>query len=195
VCCLLLIPITNDESDCAPLSACHTADIFLCGGVGDWMYRSLAGIAPASAGYGTVTIAPKVSKTLDPAAVNASVATVRGVVSSSWTRHTAMPCLDGLASVVTMQVVVPVGMLGEVHVPLLGEAASKAVVTVREYRATSSVGSSAPRARIVWGEGSPPSTELSWLRSPPQVQSKAEAETVLLQVVASELELEVKVAC
>ena len=159
------------------------------------MYRSLAGIAPASAGYGTVTIAPKVSKTLDPAAVNASVATVRGVVSSSWTRHTAMPCLDGLASVVTMQVVVPVGMLGEVHVPLLGEAASKAVVTVREYRATSSVGSSAPRARIVWGEGSPPSTELSWLRSPPKAVRTKGVDVVMLEVAASELEIEAHVGC
>ena len=82
------------------------------------MYRSLGGIAPASPGYATVTIAPKISKTLDPVSANASVATVRGVVSSSWTRHTAARCVDGLASLVTMQVSVPVGMLGDVHVPL-----------------------------------------------------------------------------
>ena len=53
------------------------------------MYRSLGGIAPASPGYATVTIAPKISKMLDPVSVNASVATVRGVVSSRWMRHTA----------------------------------------------------------------------------------------------------------
>ena len=81
------------------------------------MYRSLGGIAPASSGYATVTIAPKISKTLDPVSANASVATVRGVVSSSWTRHTAARCVDGLASLVTMRVSVPVGMLGDVHVP------------------------------------------------------------------------------
>jgi hypothetical protein len=153
------------------------------------MYRSLGGIAPASPGYATVTIAPKISKMLDPVSVNASVATVRGVVSSRWTRHTAMPCLDGLASVVTMQVVVPVGMLGEVHVPLLGQPSSQVVVTARELRAGGT-------PRMIWGAGGRQAgAELAWLRSPPQVQSKAEAETVLLQVVASELELEAKVAC
>ena len=93
------------------------------------MYRSLAGIAPASAGYGTVTVAPKVSPTLDPAAVNASVATVRGVVTSSWTRHSVNGCVNGITGHVTLRIGVPVGMLGEVHVPLLGEPASKAVAT------------------------------------------------------------------
>eukprot|EP01050_Picozoa_sp_SAG11_P025463 SAG11_NODE_5753_length_1471_cov_3.032070_1_plen_101_part_00 len=83
---------------------------------------------------------------LDPVSVNASVATVRGVVSSRWTRHTAMPCLDGLASVVTMQVVVPVGMLGEVHVPLLGQPSSQVVVTARELRAGGT-------PRMIWGAG------------------------------------------
>ena len=37
--------------------------IFLCGGVGEWLYRSLGGIAPATAGYGVVTIAPAISQT------------------------------------------------------------------------------------------------------------------------------------
>ena len=173
----------------------HTTDIFLCGGVGDWMYRSLAGIAPASAGYGTVTIAPKISKTLDPAAVNASVATVRGVVTSSWTRHERSGCLNGLATLVTFRIGVPVGMLGEVHVPLLGEAASNAVVTVREHRATSGVCGSQPH--VVWGDGasSLASTELLWLRGRPQAARTAGAEVVLLEVVASELEIEAKVSC
>ena len=94
------------------------------------MYRSLAGIAPASAGYSTVSIAPKISPTLDPAAVNASVTTVRGVVTSSWTRHSGNGCVNGLAGHVTLRIGVPVGMLGEVHVPLLGEPASKAVATL-----------------------------------------------------------------
>ena len=154
------------------------------------MYRSLGGIAPASPGYATVTIAPKISKTLDPVSANASVATVRGVVSSSWTRHTAR-CVDGLASLVTMQVSVPVGMLGDVHVPLLGQSASQAVVTAREHRAGGS-------PRTVWGAGAAQAgEELAWLRSPPQAQGQAEAETevVLLEIAASELELVAKVVC
>ena len=157
------------------------------------MYRSLGGIAPASPGYATVTIAPKISKTLDPVSANASVATVRGVVSSSWTRHTGARCVDGLASLVTMQVSVPVGMLGDVHVPLLGSSASHAVVTAREHRAGGS-------PRTVWGAGAAQAgAELAWLRSPPQAQGQAEAETetevVLLEIAASELELVAKVAC
>ena len=86
-------------------------------------------------------------------------------------------------------------MLGEVHVPLLGEPASKAVVTVREYRATSGVGSSPPR--VVWGDGasSLATTELSWLRSLPQAARTEGAEVVLLEVAASELEIEAKVSC
>merc|ERR1712054_716774 len=35
--------------------------IFLCGGVGEWIYRSLGGIAPATPGYATVAIAPQIS--------------------------------------------------------------------------------------------------------------------------------------
>jgi hypothetical protein len=160
------------------------------------MYRSLAGIAPASAGYGTVTIAPKVSKTLDPAAVNASVATVRGVVTSSWTRHKrGSGCFNGLATLVTFRIGVPVGMLGDVHVPLLGEPASKVVVTVRDNHTTNGVGSSLPR--VVWGEGadSLADTELSWLRSPPKAARTEGAEVVMLEVAASELEIEAKVSC
>ena len=34
--------------------------IFLCGGVGEWIHRSLGGISPASAGYARVRIAPQV---------------------------------------------------------------------------------------------------------------------------------------
>ena len=160
------------------------------------MYRSLAGIAPASAGYGTVKIAPRVSKTLDPASVNASVATVRGVVTSSWTRHKrGSGCLNGLAPLVNVRVGVPVGMLGDVHVPLVGEQASKAVVTVREYRAAGGVDSSLHR--VVWGEGagSLTSMELPWLRSPPKAARTEGEEVVMLEVAASELEIEVKVMC
>eukprot|EP00911_Craspedida_sp_UC1_P002962 UC1_evm2s2160 len=61
--------------------------IFLCGGVGEWLHRSLGGIAPEEPGYAVVRIAPRVSKTLGPYGANASVETVRGIVRSSWRRQ------------------------------------------------------------------------------------------------------------
>lgn len=61
-----------------PLNPPTHNHIFLCGGVGEWMYRSLGGISPTSAGYATVKIAPQISPKLDPASANASVSTVRG---------------------------------------------------------------------------------------------------------------------
>ena len=60
---------------------------WLCGGVVEWMYGVLGGITASSPGYATVSIAPRVSKSLGPSAVRASVKTVRGTVSSNWTRH------------------------------------------------------------------------------------------------------------
>lgn len=37
--------------------------IFLCGGVGEWLYTTVAGISPGGRGYSTVRIAPQISKT------------------------------------------------------------------------------------------------------------------------------------
>jgi alpha-L-rhamnosidase len=53
--------------------------IFLCGGVGEWMYEYLAGVIPTSAGYASVDVKPMISKTIGPATVNAAVTTVRDV--------------------------------------------------------------------------------------------------------------------
>ena len=100
------------------------------------MYRSLGGIAPASPGYATVTIAPQISPTLDPASANATVRTVRGVVASSWVRHDDRLCVDGQVELVTLQVAVPVGMRGELRLPLLGRAASVVSVGARDVGAS-----------------------------------------------------------
>ena len=100
--------------------------IFLCGGVGEWMYRSLGGIAPATPGYGVVTIAPQVSQTEGPSAVNASVSTIRGVVESRWIRHPHSLCRLSaeqrgalVGTVFELHVHVPVGSRAKVTVPLL----------------------------------------------------------------------------
>jgi hypothetical protein len=98
------------------LTGKRLASIFLCGGVGEWIHRSLGGIAPATAGYATVTIAPQVSKTNGPSAVNASVDTVRGTVKSAWIRPA------GDAEPFELRVTVPVATSrAVVRVPFLGE--------------------------------------------------------------------------
>ena len=64
---------------------------WLCGGVGEWLYKDLGGISPGANGYATVTIAPKISATLGPDHVSMSLRTVRGVVLSNWTRAPRRP--------------------------------------------------------------------------------------------------------
>jgi hypothetical protein len=83
------------------------------------MYRSLGGISPATPGYATVTIAPQISQTLGPNAVNASVLTVRGTVKSSWVRHEKLKDTLG-ECLLDMWVTVPVGSLASIAIPLLG---------------------------------------------------------------------------
>ena len=81
------------------------------------------GVAP-QAGYASVTIAPQVSKTNGPSAVNASIATVRGTIKSSWVRASN----DGVDPF-ELKVTVPVGSHAVVRVPLhLGEGS---LATVR----------------------------------------------------------------
>ena len=100
---------------------------WLCGGVGEWVYSRLGGILPASDGFATVKIAPKVSKTLGPAVVSTSLVTPRGVIWSNWTRGDGST--DG--SIVRLSVEVP-GSSAEVVLPLLGRAASAVRVTSDE---------------------------------------------------------------
>ena len=169
--------------------------IFLCGGLGEWMYRSVGGIAPASPGYATVTIAPQISPTRDPAAVNSTVQTVRGQVVSNWTRHDADLCIGGRAALVTLQISVPVGMRGVISVPLLGRTSGVRVEgVVRGWTAGDST-RSAPVA--LWpAVGVPPDaggtgTAQAWLRSVPRVEQGS----VLLETAAVELELRASIRC
>jgi hypothetical protein len=189
------------------------------------MYRSLGGIAPASPGYGTVKIAPQISKTKDPASANATVSTVRGKVRSAWKRHddndelimndvsisdlaAAKPqhsmheedpplaaarvaCLgraggnvtsSGVRRVVTMWVSVPVGMLGEVEVPLLGHDPDRVTLLARETTTTSTssaknVGLTAtiwaggPAAHVGASAGGSDASGVVWLRSAPRAEA------------------------
>lgn len=60
--------------------------IFLCGGLGEWLYRNVAGISPASNGYQHVTIFPDIVADAGPRRASSSVNTVGGRVEASWQR-------------------------------------------------------------------------------------------------------------
>ncbi len=76
------------------------------GSVGDWLYRSVGGVAPAAPGYRQVLIAPQPGGTLTGA--TADLTTAYGLTSSSWTRNGAA---------VTLKVVVPPNATAVVRVP------------------------------------------------------------------------------
>ena len=100
--------------------------IFLCGGLGEWMHRSLGGIAPAADGYTEVAIAPRISRDLGPSAVNMSLATVRGRIESSWVREGSLGGTHAHPEkLLTLRVLIPIGVRrAHLLVPLLGERAN-----------------------------------------------------------------------
>jgi alpha-L-rhamnosidase len=78
------------------------------GSVGSWLYKALAGInlAPESVGFEKIRIVPQMVRDLRYAA--GSTRTVRGEVSSSWSRDDRT---------VRLEVVIPVGSEAEVVIP------------------------------------------------------------------------------
>ncbi len=78
------------------------------GSVGAWLYKALAGIslAPGSVGFEKIRIAPQMVRDLRHAA--GSTRTVRGEVSSSWSRDERS---------VRLEVVIPVGSEAEIVIP------------------------------------------------------------------------------
>jgi alpha-L-rhamnosidase len=76
------------------------------GSVGDWLYRSVGGVASAAPGYAKVLVAPKVGGTLTSA--SSDLTTAYGRTRSAWTRS---------GSAVTLQVTVPPGATATVRVP------------------------------------------------------------------------------
>ena len=59
--------------------------IFLCGGLGEWMYRSVAGAEPTGPGWRTVRFRPDLAEN-GPTSGAAELVTVRGTVAVSWRR-------------------------------------------------------------------------------------------------------------
>jgi alpha-L-rhamnosidase len=78
------------------------------GSVGAWLYTALAGINPdaKSPGYGRIRIQPQMVRDLRWA--SGSIETIRGTVSSSWSREPDSVKLD---------VTIPAGSTAEVHLP------------------------------------------------------------------------------
>lgn len=125
--------------------------IFLCGGLGEWLHRSLGGISPAADGWAKVSIAPRVSKSLGPSAVNASVLTIRGRVESRWVRGGGdgtggsgkAAATTATTALIRLQVRVPTSVGATIRVPL----AERDVASV-EIRAASA--KSGGETRIIW---------------------------------------------
>jgi alpha-L-rhamnosidase len=88
--------------------AMNSQDHIMFGSVGAWFYRALGGIdlSPDSAGYQHIRIAPQIVEDLRWA--SASVNTIRGSVSSSWTHS---------PGVITLEVVIPVNSDAQVVIP------------------------------------------------------------------------------
>ena len=60
--------------------------IFLCGGLGEWLYRSVAGAEPAGPGWSKVRFRPDLAPN-GPSTGAATLTTVRGPVAVSWRRY------------------------------------------------------------------------------------------------------------
>lgn len=121
--------------------------IFLCGGVGEWMYEHLGGVTSLGNGYEKVSIQPSISKSLGPTSVNMTVTTVRGPISSHWTRMAstdAHPSTGAGSPFLEVSVALPIGVsLATVHIPLLGADASTVQLQLNGKHMLWSVGKAA----------------------------------------------------
>jgi alpha-L-rhamnosidase len=82
------------------------------GSVGDFLYREVGGLAPATPGYQQVLIAPKPGGSLTTA--TSDLTTDYGQTRSSWTKN---------GSALTLQVIVPPNATATVRVPTTSAAA------------------------------------------------------------------------
>jgi len=155
--------------------------IFLCGGIGEWMYRSLGGIAPAAPGYSQITVDPKISKTLGPNSVNATLETASGTIKSSWTRHSVVAGVDiqhAKGCVVEVCTEVPVGVSATFSLPLLN-------ISTRGIWVTEGT-------EVVWNgkstelsSPSPTANNIDWLLSQPVVSVATDGDSRLALTTGS----------
>jgi len=98
--------------------------IFLCGGLGEYLYKDLAGITPIGDGYSLMSIAPRAPLPAGIVNVTAAVRTVRGIVSTSW----QVLEKQGLK----LEASVPVHIVADVVLPLGEQKAESATVLLDE---------------------------------------------------------------
>jgi alpha-L-rhamnosidase len=112
------------------------------GSVGEWMYRTVAGIDldPAAPGYERIVIRPIPGGTITWA--KGSLDTIRGRVKTSWRRDGASFILD---------VTVPANTTATVYLP--GEAPTEGGVTATRAEGVRSVRREGDRSVIVIGSG------------------------------------------
>ena len=58
--------------------------IFLCGGIGEWMWKHLVGLKPAAPAFAEVVVAPKVHPKYGPRSVAGDFLSASGKISSAW---------------------------------------------------------------------------------------------------------------
>jgi len=88
--------------------------IFLCGGLGSWLYQYLGGVRPIGHGYSVAEIAPETGSTLGPDRVDLVVETIRGQVKVSWFARDAVS--PGVA--LELAIEIPSTMRAIVRVPV-----------------------------------------------------------------------------
>lgn len=86
----------------AQLSLNH---IFLCGGIGHWMWKHLVGITPGSSGFATVSLRPRIHDSIGPRSVGGQFLSPKGMITSSWRT-------SGKGSAVELSVNLPIGVEG-----------------------------------------------------------------------------------
>ena len=80
--------------------------IFLCGGIGHWMWKHLVGLTPASPGFAMVSLHPRIHDSVGPRSVGGKFLSPKGMISSSWK-------ISGAASdAVELFVSLPIGVQG-----------------------------------------------------------------------------------
>ena len=92
------------------------AQIFLCGGAGEWLYRSVLGVAPTSHGWNSIAVRPQVSAT-GPTTTNGSVHTIRGTVSVAWSTS-APGYTSATVAIGQLDVTIPAGTTAIVEMPV-----------------------------------------------------------------------------
>ena len=78
--------------------------IFLCGGIGHWMWKHLVGLTPATPGFATVTLNPRIHDSVGPRSVVGQFLSPKGMITSSWKISGAA------ADFVELSVSLPVGV-------------------------------------------------------------------------------------